>query len=133
MEEDYEYSNELGKQGGKNPRKIPKFCINHERFSRTIEKISKMTPTHVGYQSDHKIQCCFQESKEDRKTIACGLLPSALARGNYASHLSVTLECASVTLRNVTAVVVPAETNEARPLQANRCLLGKAVGFPAQL
>ena len=38
MEETQEYANELGKQGGKNPRKIPKFSINHERFSRTIEK-----------------------------------------------------------------------------------------------
>ena len=38
MEETHEYANELGKQGGKNPRKIPKFSINHERFSRTIEK-----------------------------------------------------------------------------------------------
>ena len=46
MEETHEYANELGKQGGKNPRKIPKFSINHERFSRTIEKKSKMTPTH---------------------------------------------------------------------------------------
>ena len=38
MEDNYEYANELGKQGGKNPRKIPKFSINHEGFSRTIEK-----------------------------------------------------------------------------------------------
>ena len=38
MEEDHEYANELGKQGGKNPRKIPKFSINHERFSRIVEK-----------------------------------------------------------------------------------------------
>ena len=38
MEETHEYANELGKQGGKNPREIPKFSINHERFSRTIEK-----------------------------------------------------------------------------------------------
>ena len=43
MEEDYEYANKLGKQGGKNPRKIPKFSINHECFSR---KISKIKPTH---------------------------------------------------------------------------------------
>ena len=46
MEETHEYANELGKQGGKNPRKIPKFSINHERSSRTIEKKSKITPTH---------------------------------------------------------------------------------------
>ena len=46
MEEDYEYANELGKQGGKNLRKIPRFSINHERFSYTIEKKSKITPTH---------------------------------------------------------------------------------------
>ena len=46
MEETHEYANELGKQGGKNARKIPKFSISHERFSRTIEKISKITPTH---------------------------------------------------------------------------------------
>ena len=46
MEETHEYANELGKQGGKNPRKIPKFSINHERFSRNIEKKSKITPTH---------------------------------------------------------------------------------------
>ena len=46
MEENHEYANELEKQGGKNPRKIPKFSINHEHFSRTIEKKSKMTPTH---------------------------------------------------------------------------------------
>ena len=38
MEETHEYANELGKQGGKNLRKIPKFSINHECFSRTIEK-----------------------------------------------------------------------------------------------
>ena len=38
MEETHEYANELGKQGGKNPKKIPKFSINHERFSRTFEK-----------------------------------------------------------------------------------------------
>ena len=38
MEKTHEYANELGKQGGKNPKKIPKFSINHERFSRTIEK-----------------------------------------------------------------------------------------------
>ena len=44
MEEAHEYVDELGKQGGKNPRKIPKF--SHERFSRTIEKISNITPTH---------------------------------------------------------------------------------------
>ena len=46
MEETHEDANELGKQGGKNPRKIPKFSINHERSSRTIEKKSKITPTH---------------------------------------------------------------------------------------
>ena len=46
MEETHEYANELGKQGGKNPRKIPKFSINHECFSRTIEKKSKITPMH---------------------------------------------------------------------------------------
>ena len=33
-EEAHEYANELGKQCGKNPRKIPKFSKNHER---TIE------------------------------------------------------------------------------------------------
>ena len=38
MEETHEYANELGKQGRKNPRKIPKFSINHERSSRTIGK-----------------------------------------------------------------------------------------------
>ena len=38
MEEAHENVNKLGKQGGKNPRKIPKFSINHERFSCTIEK-----------------------------------------------------------------------------------------------
>ena len=41
MEETHEYANELGKQGGKNPRKIPKFSINHERFSRTIENVRR--------------------------------------------------------------------------------------------
>ena len=46
MEEPHEYTNKLGRQGGKNPRKIPKFSVNHERLSRTIEKISKITPTH---------------------------------------------------------------------------------------
>ena len=49
MKETRAYANELGKQGGKNPRKIPKFSINHERFSRTIEKKSKVTPTHSSY------------------------------------------------------------------------------------
>ena len=34
-------ANELGKQGGKNPRKIPKFSINHEFFSCIIEKYLK--------------------------------------------------------------------------------------------
>ena len=38
MEKTHEYANELGKQGRKNPRKIPKFSINHEHFSGTIEK-----------------------------------------------------------------------------------------------
>ena len=38
VEETHEYANELGKQCGKKPRKIPKFSINHERFSRTISK-----------------------------------------------------------------------------------------------
>ena len=38
MEETHEYANELGKQGRKNLRKIPKFSINHECSSRTIEK-----------------------------------------------------------------------------------------------
>ena len=37
MEEEYEYANEFGKQGRKNPRNIPKFTINHERFSCAIE------------------------------------------------------------------------------------------------
>ena len=41
MEEAYEYANKLGKQGGENPRKIPKFFINHECFSRTIKKYLK--------------------------------------------------------------------------------------------
>ena len=36
-EETHEYANKLGKQGRKNPRKIPKFFINHEHFSRTVE------------------------------------------------------------------------------------------------
>ena len=49
MEETHEYANELGKQGGKNLRKIPKFSIHHERFSRTIEKKSKITPTHSSW------------------------------------------------------------------------------------
>ena len=35
IEEEYEYANEFGKQGRKNP---PKFTINHERFSCAIEK-----------------------------------------------------------------------------------------------
>ena len=38
MEKAHEYANELEKQGGKNLRKMPKFSINHERFSRIIEK-----------------------------------------------------------------------------------------------
>ena len=41
MEEEYEYANKFGKQGRKNPRNIPKFTINHERFSCAIEKISE--------------------------------------------------------------------------------------------
>ena len=44
MEETHEYANKLGKRGRKNP---PKFSINHERFSRTIEKKSKMKSTKV--------------------------------------------------------------------------------------
>ena len=40
-------SNEFGKQGRKKPRNIPKFTINHERFSCAIEKkYLKHTPTH---------------------------------------------------------------------------------------
>ena len=35
MEESYEYANEFGKQGRKNPRYIPKITINRELFSRT--------------------------------------------------------------------------------------------------
>ena len=35
MEESYEYANEFGKQGRKNPRYIPKITINRE-----------LTPTH---------------------------------------------------------------------------------------
>ena len=38
MEEEYEYANELVKQGVKNPRQVPKFTIIHERFSHAIEK-----------------------------------------------------------------------------------------------
>ena len=34
----YEYANEFGKQGRKNPRYIPKITINRELFSRDIEK-----------------------------------------------------------------------------------------------
>ena len=41
MEETHEYANELGKQGGKNPRKIQKFSIHNECFSRTIKKYLK--------------------------------------------------------------------------------------------
>ena len=33
MDEECEYSNELVKQGVKNPRKVPKFNIIQERFS----------------------------------------------------------------------------------------------------
>ena len=33
-EEAHEYANELGKEGGKNPRKIPKFSMNHEPYYR---------------------------------------------------------------------------------------------------
>ena len=43
MEESYEYANEFGKQGRKNPRYIPKITINRELFSRAIE--IKYTPT----------------------------------------------------------------------------------------
>ena len=38
MEEEYEYANELVKQGAKNPRQVPKFTIILERFSHAIEK-----------------------------------------------------------------------------------------------
>ena len=38
MEDYYEYANEFGKHGRKNPRYIPKFTINREPFSRAIEK-----------------------------------------------------------------------------------------------
>ena len=38
MEDANEYCNELGKQGGNNPIKIPKSSINHKCFSCTIEK-----------------------------------------------------------------------------------------------
>ena len=42
IEEEYEYANEFGKQGRKNPRNnIPKFTINHQRFCCAIEKISE--------------------------------------------------------------------------------------------
>ena len=42
MEESYEYANELGKQGRKNPRYIPKITINRELFSCAIEKIKNI-------------------------------------------------------------------------------------------
>ena len=38
MEEEYEYANELVKQGLKHPRKIPKITIIHERSSHEIKK-----------------------------------------------------------------------------------------------
>ena len=37
MGESYEYANEFGKQGRKNPRYIPKITINRELFSRAME------------------------------------------------------------------------------------------------
>ena len=37
MEEEYEYANKFVKQGVKNPRQVPKFTINHERYSHAIE------------------------------------------------------------------------------------------------
>ena len=45
MEETHEYANELGKQGGKNPRKIPKFTS----VLAVLSKKSKITPTHSSY------------------------------------------------------------------------------------
>ena len=42
MEDEYEYANEFGKQGRKNPTNIPKFTINHQRFCCAIDR----TPTH---------------------------------------------------------------------------------------
>ena len=44
MEESYEYANEFGKQGRKNPRYIPKITINRELFSRAIENIYARGP-----------------------------------------------------------------------------------------
>ena len=38
MEEEHEYANNFRKQGGKNPRNIPKLTINHEDFRCAIEK-----------------------------------------------------------------------------------------------
>ena len=38
MEETHEYANNLGKQGGKNARKIPKFSINTSVLAVLSEK-----------------------------------------------------------------------------------------------
>ena len=38
IEEEYEYANELIKQGVKNPRQVQKFTVINERFSHAIEK-----------------------------------------------------------------------------------------------
>ena len=43
MEEEYEYTNEFGKQGRKNPRNIPKFT---SVFAVPLKKYLKRTPTH---------------------------------------------------------------------------------------
>ena len=45
MEENHEYANELGKQGWKNPRKIPKITS----VLAVLSKKSKITPTHSSY------------------------------------------------------------------------------------
>ena len=42
MEECYEYANEFGKQGSKNPRYIPKITINRELFSRAIRPFRRL-------------------------------------------------------------------------------------------
>ena len=56
MEEAHEHANKLGKQGGKNPRKIPKFSINHERFSRTIEKYLNNAPAQLMTNLGHYLE-----------------------------------------------------------------------------
>ena len=67
MEESYEYANEFGKHGRKNPRYIPKFTINREPFSRAIEKkyLKHRLPRNMGEAKFRRTLYTHQECQQN--------------------------------------------------------------------